>query len=706
MKQHTNKALVSLALVVSMLFSLLANLPRAAAANLSAPLPESSEASVETRASTPAVADGVYRIISKSANKPIGAAQSIANGTNVATQNTYSESALEMFQLWKIKHLGNGLYSVRPLHKLSMGLHVTGTNVDIYEIGTSDTQSAIPTASLWSIESTSNGYAFKKNGSASETMKAATTSTGTGINISVGTYSASSAQCHFTLSPVEDVVQGALFLFKPSANTYASSLSSGLPTVTVELGSAKTLSELGFVLSVSDPYNTSQTVQWSSSNSAVATVNSSTGAITPKSAGETTISAERTIEDTHHVVSYKLIITLPNGSYYIKNKGTGRYVDVTSQTLTNGTGVRQEYYDTDTTREWTFTSLGDGTYTIRIANMSTNYYLGVSGQNIVIKTGPVTNDMKWKVSPASNSAFKLIPASSTSSSLVLAGYDAENYDTANMLLLQNYVSDYFYEDEWYICPRVDIGVSTDDSTSTLCHGRLHSAEYASNFGTVLLNMADSVPISWEHHYNKNSHETASRSDFAVNGAMSAEIDFMIYMGHGHEAHNSLGNHIHYDCARFGNIHVEENDVYTVCAAASNVYTEELRFGSSTSDLRWVWMYTCNFLTTGQYVTEYSLMEMMNGAHIVMGYASKATLCRPMAVTFAEYLRAGMPIYDAYFKAGHDGEASIEPADHYQKVLYIPQARYETIYSLPVHYEYDTSDVLVYTRNIQQNYSNR
>ena len=93
MKQHTNKALVSLALVVSMLFSLLANLPRAAAANLLSPPQETSEKSAENRASTSAVADGVYRIISKSANKPIGAAQSIANGTNVATQNTYSESA-------------------------------------------------------------------------------------------------------------------------------------------------------------------------------------------------------------------------------------------------------------------------------------------------------------------------------------------------------------------------------------------------------------------------------------------------------------------------------------------------------------------------------------------------------------------------------------------------------------------------------------
>ena len=88
----------------------------------------------------------------------------------------------------------------------------------------------------------------------------------------------------------------------------------------------------------------------------------------------------------------------------------------------------------------------------------------------------------------------------------------------------------------------------------------------------------------------------------------------------------------------------------------------------------------------------------------MGYASRATLCDAMAEDFAEYLRNGMPIVDAYFKAGNTGEKSVETKNHYQRVLYIPQARYETIYSPAVRYECDESDVLIRTRNIQDEYS--
>ena len=76
----------------------------------------------------------------------------------------------------------------------------------------------------------------------------------------------------------------------------------------------------------------------------------------------------------------------------------------------------------------------------------------------------------------------------------------------------------------------------------------------------------------------------------------------------------------------------------------------------------------------------------------------------MAVHFATYLQEGDPIYDAYFKAGHTGEAiDTTNVNHFQKILYIPQARNETIYSPQVHYECDTSDVIVVKRNIHDSY---
>lgn len=156
----------------------------------------------------------------------------------------------------------------------------------------------------------------------------------------------------------------------------------------------------------------------------------------------------------------------------------------------------------------------------------------------------------------------------------------------------------------------------------------------------------------------------------------------------------------------GGTHVrtEGTDEYPFCDAEGNVYTKGMEFGSSTSDLRWVWLYTCNFLTTGEYVTDESLKEMMNGAHIVMGYASQSYLCSTMAVRFAEYLQDGETFIRSNLKAGYEGEAAATDDHHQQRILYIPQAEHETLYSPQVRYEYNASDVLIYTHDIQAGYS--
>ena len=58
-----------------------------------------------------------------------------------------------------------------------------------------------------------------------------------------------------------------------------------------------------------------------------------------------------------------------------------------------------------------------------------------------------------------------------------------------------------------------------------------------------------------------------------------------------------------------------------------------------------------------------------------------------------------PAADAFFKAGVDGEGvgkanggTDDP--HIQKVMYIPQAEFETIYSPQIHYDYEPEDVQI------------
>ena len=219
--------------------------------------------------------------------------------------------------------------------------------------------------------------------------------------------------------------------------------------------------------------------------------------------------------------------------------------------------------------------------------------------------------------------------------------------------------------------------------------------YANKFFNKLVDPDRELTFLKYHHYNKGSNRTASKTDVSVNGSFSNDIDFMVYIGHGLIADSFSGNYLHYNCASNGAHHTSDcsNSQY-------NAYNTDMEFGSSTSKLRWVWLYTCNFLTTGTYVSDSTLKGMMNGAHIVMGYTSQAYLCDDMAEKFAEYLSAGETIIQSYFKAGHDGEANATSSHHIQKVLYIPQAANETIYSPYVYYAYTSDSVCIATHDIQ------
>jgi hypothetical protein len=197
---------------------------------------------------------------------------------------------------------------------------------------------------------------------------------------------------------------------------------------------------------------------------------------------------------------------------------------------------------------------------------------------------------------------------------------------------------------------------------------------------------------------------------------------MIYLGHGHYAREAKGNHLQYSQATNGIIDTEDVCKKTSYTEAQKdmfcFYSQEARFGAPESDLRWVWMYTCNFLNSiedignddgytnndgNYYVYDSQLAQMMTGAHIVMGYASRATLCDTMAERFSEYLYQGIPICEAYKMAGIYGETEAAPERHYQKIMYIPQAQYETVYSPQIHYEYDASDIIIEKWCIQDGY---
>lgn len=404
----------------------------------------------------------------------------------------------------------------------------------------------------------------------------------------------------------------------------------------------------------------------------------------------------------YYTINYSIITPdISNGEYFIKSADTAKFVDIENQVMANGTNIHQWEYHGGQTQKWKFTYLHNGYYSIK--SMNGAYYLGVANDStgndaqVVLRTVHNTSGTQWKISKTASGSYKITPKSGEPNNRVLAvGWYLANTNGID-IQQRDYVKDSNLKDEWYITKVLNIGLSTDNYTAGCNYRTVQAYTYATDFCNDLQASPYIKPMEIEHHYNKDAVKSASKLDFSVDGAFSNNIDFMIYMGHGLKGTDGRGNCLHYNCASNGTTHTSDctNSIY-------NAYHSEIQFGSSSSKLRWAWLYTCNFLTTTTYVTDTSLKSMMNGAHIVMGYGSQAYLCRNMVKKFASCLLNGDTIIDSFFAAGVQ-EANTAKSnnstivDLVQKVMYINETRNETIFAEPVNYLYTSSDVLIMTR---------
>ena len=185
------------------------------------------------------------------------------------------------------------------------------------------------------------------------------------------------------------------------------------------------------------------------------------------------------------------------------------------------------------------------------------------------------------------------------------------------------------------------------------------------------------------------------------------VDFLVYVGHGIAADRTAWYPNYNDPNKGNFLHLYWDNTpgtthfFNCTGDENNIYTSEVEFGASNnSKLRWVWLYSCSFLATNAYVTDNDLKQMMQGAHIVMGYTTSTLLHPEVGNRFGQELAARRPIIDSFFVAGDQVEALYAEDNHQQKVLFMQGAREETIYALPVSYgKYPTSDVEILTNRV-------
>ena len=424
------------------------------------------------------IEDGVYYIKNASSGKYLR-----NNGGNVIVFAQDTSANTKFNQLWKITYVGNGRYAIRPMDDTSEALTI-GTSSYIAVADATLSNAALPSSYLWTISRDGSGIYFQQNGASNKTIT--TQVNGTTTIIYPGTYSSSTA-CHWTLEGVKGVYlrdRNTSEIIPPSTVKY------------VVMGETLSLSQLGIVYDTAN-YSSSNP-EWISANDGIANVNVETGAVTGEAPGKVTITLTVTIDDTDYRHSYELcVMFIPEGTYFIGNGESNKYIDIEDQTMANGTTIHQWEFHGGDTQRWVFTYQPDGTYTIHSANSETRYYLGVSGdsiandQPVVLRTGEIGNGMKWNVVLTDSGAFKLIPLTGEANDRVLAlyvGLLSSVTANGNILRQRDYSDDNNYKDEWMLF-QAEEKIENPDNIIFVKLEVMYDAAYISKYPDAALRIA-------------------------------------------------------------------------------------------------------------------------------------------------------------------------------------------------------------------------
>ncbi len=399
----------------------------------------------------------VIRIKNNNSNKYLNVDQGRINDFAQVTQYSSTSKAgtpqEEFQQVWKIKYIGDGMYTLRPYHKLDMCLYAYGPDREVRirkntKDGSTDNNDPnyVIAAYRWSIEYVSGGYIIKRNGESQATLQIENSSTALNAQVRVQAY-ANSNNCRWTFSLVNNPASGVI-LYDVGTQKQVDSTDTFYIAPEEELS----LGDFGVSLAMYSPTKIDQTFILSKNSTCVELT--SEGKIKGvKYTGESSVTVSATAAElsSDNTFSFKFKVTaIPNSTYYIQNKKTEQYIDI-GNSADEGDSVIMDAFEYADYQKWTFTHTGDGYYTIYNTKQS-SLYMRVDedsteeGANVVVSTNSSAVGALWKIKKLSNGSFTLSPKNGANVNRVAAVN--ERLIIADTVELEDYVNDDTYTDEW------------------------------------------------------------------------------------------------------------------------------------------------------------------------------------------------------------------------------------------------------------------
>lgn len=327
------------------------------------------------------IENGVYYIKNNATSKYLHVNNSsIAENAGLVVSTKLTSHPARLAQLWKINYLGEGCYSIRPMHKLDMCLQRWALDVAIGTQGITENTLDISALAQWRISGVSSGYKLDSRSYTSQYLYV------NGTAVSLG----GTSNNVWSLEKLSSAPSGVLLYNTQSWIA---------PESTVQ-----------FVAAVYSGSTLNQGVTWTSSNTDVATVNSS-GVVTGVAEGTAVLTAKSKYNTSWSKTFTVNIGTVPNGAYYLRNKETNRYLDIEGPSTDSGADIHQWQFYGHNSQKWVIELQQDGYYTIK--SIYSSLYLTVennsSAQNarITQASGGTATGQRWKFTKLGTGGYKI-----------------------------------------------------------------------------------------------------------------------------------------------------------------------------------------------------------------------------------------------------------------------------------------------------------
>ena len=598
------------------------------------------------------IPDGIYYINNVNSGQYITASGKITENQSLSMGGKFGAvpAAQKAKQQWKINYLDSGHYTIRPLYKADMAIVGNGTTVKTSTIGASSLSAGAD--GTWTIVWQGTGYCLYHKNNLSEALVQNGSVLTTASMTSSDTFRWSFSEMEYSYYAVK--------LYDTVSGDFASDF-----TRSIVVGKSRTLSDMNYRIAVVAGIESNyQSVYWSSSDTSVATVNSSTGEVTAKSEGTVTITAKRYLDGNYYTAEYSLVVVpFPSGPCVIKNRKMYTNIGVAGVRIVQANSFGADYYN------WTLELQESGYYYIKLTDTSNLLAIpngGKDSSSTILSYEQLSSSgivrQQWKITLTSHNSFVIKSRYADQNQLNLCII----CDDSGQILQSTYVNDTNYKDEWFVVGKTSylFGLSVQNAYASGCEMYKDGTGNYSTFGIY----ADNVVSGLQGIMNKKFDYRGANSwanDFKNKNAPGSvhayvnmdDVDLMFYVGHGVAKNRNKGDGLFQNNAlHFGTTNSSTPHAQGVGTGDSSNFTTQdaLYFGYQTRT-KWLLTYTCNFLNTAQGDTNVQHM-LDRGGRLIMGMSSTMYVVGSEGETFAKYLTDGYTFEESFFGAARKSQS--------------------------------------------------